>query len=327
MSMEQHVCSVLSCGVVVNFASSIDLYPLFNALSTSSYVPDMKVQNGRVASRPTLVYTDTTGDTHLRFASTRIEVGYPWEMMRAGEALLYLSYPLMELQRQKQSDLTAHAACVSIDEEGILLLGKEGSGKTSVAIDLCRRYGARLIANDLCVLGSRSDTVIARGGTRFFYLRRESMERNLPDLLRFFTRTSADPWLDKVKVAHGEIGVQCDETEVRIRSAFMLHVDGTKDSTVYMPADSLVTRLYLNENFSRYIRSSCTVMIGGSNLGYLGYIPSLDQKGFFPMRSRLMEGIIGGCALEYVSGPLGEVSEHIMHLHYGRAITPTQATG
>jgi len=324
--MEQHTCSVLSCGVAVNFVSSVDLYPHFNNLAAGSYIPNIEVREGWAEGRPVLLYTDTPKNTRFCFAGNQIEVEYPWAMMRAGETLLYLSYPLMELQRQEQSDLTAHAACVSHNGEGILLLGKEGSGKTSVAIDLCRKHGARLVANDLCVLGSRGSSVIARGGTRFLFLRRESIERNLPDLLGFFTRTPTDPWLDKVKVANDEIGVRCEEAEVKVRSAFMLHVDETKTTAVSMPADSLVTRLYLNENFSRYIRSSCTVMLGGSDFEYLEYIPSLDREAFFFMRRRLMTGVIRGCALEYVSGPLGSVLEHVTTSHQER-VALARATG
>lgn len=323
----RYTCSVQSCGVAVSFLSNLDLYDRFNILAKETYIPDMIVQPRGVEGQPVLVYINKTEGNYLHFTDTRVEVGYPWEMMRVGETILYLSYPLMELQRQMQCDLTAHAACVSLDGEGILLLGKEGSGKTSAAIDLCRKYGARLIANDLCVLGCRGGSVIARGGTKFFFLRRESVKRNLPDLLQFFASIPpTDPWLDKVKISHERIGVQCEDAEIRIRSAFLLHVDETKARTIHMSADGIATRLYLNENFSRYIRSSCTVMIGGNDSDYLGYIPSLDQEEFFSMRRRLMLSVTRGCNLEYVSGPLEGVLDYVVSSHLERATMFYKAT-
>ncbi|MEK9156373.1 MAG: hypothetical protein AAB360_03715 [Patescibacteria group bacterium] len=231
--------------------------------------------------------------------------------MREGETILYLSYPLIELQRQQQSSLTAHAACVNLNGTAVLLLGKEGAGKTTLALQLCQQYGASLIANDLTVIGLTQGQLAALGGTKFFFLRYESIRRNLPGLLPLFTKPGKDPWLRKVKVQPSSLDIGIWGGLAPIRRAYMVHVDEMQTEVFADTADSLVTRLYLNENFSRYIRSTCTVMLGGNDHDLLGYIPSLDAEQFYEMRKGLILAILRQANLCYVSGPLKPVAEYI----------------
>lgn len=231
--------------------------------------------------------------------------------MRDGETVLYLSYPLIEMQRQQQRSLTAHAACVDLNGNAVLLLGKEGAGKTTLALELCLQHGASLIANDLTVIGLEQGWLMALGGTKFFFLRYESIRRNLPELLPCFTGQSADPWLCKTKVKPADLGISTQKNPVLIRQAYMVHVDETQKEVFDDKADSLVTRLYLNENFSRYIRSTCTVMLGGKDRDFLGYIPSLDTERLYEMRKGLISAMLYQANLRYVSGPLKAVAEYI----------------
>lgn len=259
----------------------------------------------------TVTYRDRLEQT-LKFQEDFVEVRFPWAQMRNGETILYLGYPLIEQQRQQASSLTAHAACVELNGKAVLLLGKEGAGKTSVAFQLCRQYGAGLIANDLCVIGSGEGRLTALAGTKFFFLRFESVKRNLPELLSLFTAgQTKDPWLHKIKVQPGDLAIRVREDPIAIRSSYMLHIDETQEKLFVESADGLVTRLYLNENFSRYIRSTCTVMMGGSDHDLLGYIPSFDTEQFFEMRKELISMILGQANLRYVSGPLELVAEFV----------------
>lgn len=311
----EFACVIDSCGSAIGIVSQIDLYPCMKNLAIDSYVPDMKVERCQdEGSLQQLHYTDSTDQT-LDLSESGAVVRYPWSLMRMGESLLYTAYPLMEVQRQRQGDLTAHSACVVLDQDAILLMGKEGSGKTTVAIDLCQRHSAKVIANDLCVIGEREGSILVRGGTKFFFLRRESIARSLPQLMAFFPGDrKKDSWLDKTMVNHLDLGIIAHNGSATVKRAYMLHVDETKNELNILPSDSLVTRLYLNENFSRYIRSTCTVMTGGANYEFLGYIPSLDCEQFFEMRKRLISTIIS-TGLQYVSGPVRLVADYIADFH------------
>ena len=303
-------CSIESDGIELNFDSDIDLFPMFESSGFTCFVPDMNVSRG-TAPTPFSVKYRNSAETTIKFHRHAVDVRFPWDQMREGETILYLGYPFVELQWQQQFSLTTHAACVELDGVALLLLGKEGAGKTTLALQLCRQYGASLIANDLTVIGKRKNRLTALGGTKFFFLRYESIRRNLPELLPLFTEPNKDPWLRKAKVPPEILGITTLGAPMPVHRAYMVHVDETQREIFTDSADNLVTKLYLNENFSRYIRSTCTVMLGGKNYDFMGYIPSLDAETYYEMRTELIQQVMRQAEIQYISGPLDLVSEHI----------------
>ena len=177
---------------------------------------------------------------------------------------------------------------------------------------LCRSHGAKLIGNDLVVVGADSETekVVTRGGTRFLSLRYESIIRNMPELINLFPSQEEDPWLRKVLVSPSQANIEVCVEDMAVKSAFIVHVDETKKHLFVKSADNTVTRLYLNENFSRYIRATCMALLG-ENLQYLGYVPSFDTEVLFNKRVLLMDRLLKGYSMKYVSGPLEMVVDYI----------------
>ena len=235
--------------------------------------------------------------------------------MRDGETILYLAYPLIERQHQERRYLTSHAAAFSFGNAAFLILGKEGAGKTSTLISMCQRFGAKLMANDLCVIGWKGEEGLAvHGGTKFFFIRRESARRTLPQLLPYFKEDGDDSWLEKAIICPKDLGVELEARELSVNMSFLVHVDETKRELFGRAIDDLPTRLYLNENFSRYIRTASTTMLGGDKYDLLGYVPSLDTKRFYEWRRELIKYLLVKQGVRYVSGPLPLVAEGIAKL-------------
>lgn len=69
-------------------------------------------------------------------------------------------------------------------------------------------------------------------------------------------------------------------------------------------------RLYLNENFSRYIRGGSVTLLD-QHFSFLGYVPSLDSPSLFQNRARLMDRMIKTPSMLYVSGKLADVAGFI----------------
>ena len=190
MLAHKHVCSVYSGDVAVNFYSDIDLFTRFVDHSYTRFVPEFQCFPDQAQTAFAVEYWDSE-DRTLNYGANVVRLRYPWSLMREGETILYLAYPYHEYQRQQRGALTCHAAAFAIDDNaGYLILGKEGAGKTSTVIALCRDRQKRLIANDLCLLGKNEHGASLLGGTKFFFVRRESMMRNLPELLDFFPPAS-----------------------------------------------------------------------------------------------------------------------------------------
>jgi hypothetical protein len=307
-----HICTIEVDGWRVAFESSRDLTPAFLRLAeTPAFLgfgifPQISVGEYKIR------YEESSNEVVIKYLPKTAVIRAPWHSIQEGETLLYAAFPFVELQRQQHGFVTVHSAAVSINSRAILILGKEGSGKTITALGLCRTCGAQLIGNDLVIIGSRNqqDKLVAYGGTRFLSLRYESISRNMPDLLHLFPERNEDPWLRKVIVhpLRASIGLCLEETP--LCGTFLVHVDETKDGLFIKSADSLVTRLYLNENFSRYIRGTCIALLG-ENLQYLGYVPSFDSETLFAKRTKLMDRLITEYSMKFVSGPLEKVVKYI----------------
>jgi len=307
--MEQHICHANSAGEKVNFFSARDLYIHFAQDMFTQEHPDLEFSLGRANVPYGLEYREEGAARSIIYSRNRVLVTYPWEQMNSGRALVYAAYPLIEFQRQMNGYVTAYSAAVWLGGKGTLLFGKIGAGKTSISVDLCRRHRGSLIGNDLAIVGLRDKKVYVKGGTKFFFLRHESVRRSLPDLLGLFQENPKNLWLDKIKVVPSDLGIETWLGESVVGGIFSVHVDEGLSSLYVEKDDSLATRLFLNENFSRYIRGSCIAILGGDRPDFLGYVPSYDSVELYEFRKKLIEAVM--FRICYVSGPLRMVSDYI----------------
>lgn len=312
--MQPYTCTVRSGGVSVDFFSSKDLYQTFSRSRYSLFIPEFSCARASPRDGPRVVYTESKS-RDLRCTPRVVSISFPWEEMRDGETILYLAYPLIERQHQERRYLTAHAAAFSFGNTAFLIFGKEGAGKTSTLISMCQQFGAKLVANDLCIIGWKDKTnPVVYGGTKFFFIRRESARRTLPQLLPYFKEDGDDSWLEKAIICPKDLGVELEARELPVNVSFLVHVDETKQELFGRAIDDLPTRLYFNENFSRYIRTASTTMLGGDKYDLLGYVPSLDTKRFYEWRRELIKYLLVKQGVRYVSGPLPLVAEEIAKL-------------
>lgn len=238
------------------------------------------------------------------------------EDFRDGQALAYLSFWMMEAQRQRDSMVTCHAAGLStIENDGVLILGERGDGKTSVVVALGRNYGYKLLANDLAIVGYNKETQSATiyDGTKIFGLRLSAVRGRFPELLYLFPDQTQLSWVTKANVRPKEIGIEIENNPRPLKRAFMVHLDSTKTDrlSVYKMED-LWIRNYLYENFSRYIRGTAIVAFGGKSGDFLDYMPSLDTKEFHENRLLLIRHLLHDIEIWNVSsGSLDEICETI----------------
>jgi hypothetical protein len=307
-----YFCAIEVSGCSVVFESSRELALDFAILTQTPSFCDFTLSPGSSVGQYRVCYEEAEIAAVFYF-DTKATISAPWEAVRHGETLLYASLPFIELQLQQRGFVTVHAAAVATSKGAVVILGKEDAGKTATALSLCLTHRGRLIGNDLVILGSKSPDgpVIAIGGTTFLSLRYESIRRSMPHLLRLFPPREGDTWLRKVIVDPLDASVSVQGPQVtELGKVFIVHVDDTKADLFIEPADTVVTRLYLNENFSRYIRATSIALLG-ENREYLGYVPSLDSTVLFEMRRRLISRLVTDYSMEYVSGPLWKITEYV----------------
>ena len=63
----------------------------------------------------------------------------------------------MEIKIPSNGSLIMHATCVDVNGSGVLIIGRSGSGKSSLAINLLA-LGAKLVADDQCELVRKNNS-------------------------------------------------------------------------------------------------------------------------------------------------------------------------
>ena len=291
----------------VDIVSPLDLQRTYQDLKDANApiiyrYQQLPQQNGYV------LYHEESDVNELTISSDQKEiiVRYPDSQLRNGEVLFSAAYPLIESQLQEQGHLTCHAACVVVEGQGVLLLGPNGSGKTSAVLELCRKYGAKLMGNNSCIIGL-DNALRTVEGTKSLILRYSSIVQDHPELTHLFNADEKDPWRKKISVAPEEIGIQTQEEPVSVESAYLLHVDNTLLELYRDKANALDDKLYLYDNFSRIIRLTGMTPLIGDKYDFSSYFPSLDKQQYYEGRIALIGYLQDKLLMDRLTGPLDRV--------------------
>lgn len=214
----------------------------------------------------------------------------------------HLVYATTEKVRQEELGIvTVHAVAVSKGNEGLLIVGDKGAGKTSLLLALCLEYGFRVIGNDLVLIqGGQPLTLIA--GTRYLDIR-ECVIRKFASLSGFEGHPSpAGPYEGKVRVYPGEIGLATETSLVPITKVVRIRLHDDNDKITCSTDIPVTTELLrLNENFARFIRGVTTPLVI-KDQSISGYFPSFDNLKLARRRNEMIRTLINQTPFYYVSG-------------------------
>lgn len=296
-------------GESVGVRSKTDLSLMFARWKELPHLGGVEVHGGQ-AHEFVIEYVDAQ-DSNVSYSGKQAIITMPLPMFQDGELLLYVALPFLEVLHQRKQIVTIHAASVELAGKAILLLGKAGAGKTSLTLSLCQNHGAKLIGNDIVKVGLVDGKIFACAGSKYFFLRQESIKRNLPELLSLFPQSGKDSWTHKIYCLPERLGISTCQEYTLISKSYLVHVDETMQDQYSESADKMDTRLYLHENMSRYIRGTAVALFGNGSR-FLGYIPSFDSPDFFEMRAGLMEKIISETNMVYVAGNIHDTCKRIV---------------
>ncbi len=255
-------------------------------------------------------YTNAPNN-EVSYSEKHARITMPFTKLRTGELLLYAAFPFLEVLHQRKMIVTMHAAAIEFSGKAVLLLGKAGAGKTSLALSLCRNYGARLIGNDIVKIGLANGNINTYAGSKYFFLRQESIKRNIPSLLHLFPKSKRDAWTNKIYCLPEKLGIDTYVGYAPIAQSYLVHVDETMKYLYVNSADRIDTKLYLNENMSRYIRGTAIALFSEES-HFMGYVPSYDTPAFFTMRVKLIETLISNIGIVYLAGSLNDICQHLV---------------
>lgn len=311
-------CSLRTQGYAVNLFTDFD--QLYSKLSSeddgfSKVIPGWKVGREMGLSKYS-IYLLAHNEQTLVFDNntTTAYIAGRTDDFIDGQAVAWISYWMMEAQKQKESHFTMHSSAITIEGRGILLLGHSGAGKTSIMLDLCRKYQGEIVSNDLTVIGynNLSENLTLVDGTKEVRLRRTSVEKDFPELVHLFPERSRSSWETKAVLLPEEMGLVSAVGPKQLFSIFEVHLDSKgKDELLSQNERGVAVRYRLYEDMSRIIRGSAISVFDASGR-FFGYMPSLDTEDLHTNRVACIDQMVDSVGITSVSGGrLNDISETI----------------
>lgn len=299
-------------GAKVRYISDIPLLKYFLNKKNFMEFYNAQVIEDSLDIQYTVIYRDVNNEEPLIVDNNKMIINYPKENLTES-IILYMGFHFLEKQFGEKGMCSCHSACISKNGEATLLIGEAGSGKTSLAVNLCNDYGYSLVSNDMTLIGSEENEIYVYGGTKFLNLRYLSVESNMPFLKYLFNNESKDSWTNKISIMATDIGIDEEYGTLPIKNILFVHVDNRTEFKLSNGA-SWRNNFLLYQNTSSHIRGSAATFI--DNRGYpIAYIPPFDTKEIYDKRKKLLNLINDNKNYYYVSGSLNDIINFINKLN------------
>ncbi len=311
-------CSIYMDNYGINIYSN---YPgIFDILRKGPFIPfipEYRCVKTKAQSDYSIIYIkDRTSAAKILNNNKTLEIRGPLEEIIEASPIPFGAHFMLEPQRQENSISTTQGAGVSKQGKAVLLMGKRGSGKTSVTLELCRKYNYKLIGGDLVLGGLREDKGYLFGGSKVFTLRFTTVKYYNTDLQKLFKKGYQDEWTNKINIRPQDLGVSVEKKAIKIAKAFYIHLDNNKSSSLFIKKIGdektlYMGKLFLYEQLTRYIRGACVLMFRGPSYLFGDYLPSLDQPEYHKNRVRFINWLIGDLGFYYISGSMDALCGYI----------------
>lgn len=281
------------------------------------FIPEYRCLKAKAKSDYSIIYIkDKIPSARMLNDNKTLEIKGPLKDILESSTIPFRAHFMLEQRMQKDSIFTIQGGGVSKNGRAVLLMGKRGAGKTSITLELCRKYNYKLIGNDLVLVGFKKNKGYFFGGAKVFILRFTTVKYYNTDLQKFFKKDHPNEWTNKVKLLPKDLGISIEKKHPKIIKVFYIHLLNNESAPLYIQKiggkeTSYMGRLYLYEELSRYIRGVCIPIIYGSQF-YIGdYLPSLDKPEYHRKRVRLIDLIIDEIGFYFISGSMVAICNFI----------------
>lgn len=200
------------------------------------------------------------------------------------------------------------------DENGIVFIGDAGSGKTSIALQLCLDNGFYFCSNDRTILEYRNGYATFLGGTREIDIRISSIKNHFTRFKSLSPKGSNDPWREKVILTQPilrDAGINF-KSRATIKQFYFVWVHPFSG---YFRNKELSYKEALERLFffsSQYVRGN------GRFITCLDRpIPSLDTLELSKKRLNSLREIMKSAAASELFGELSSLQRAVQKLHGG----------
>lgn len=203
----------------------------------------------------------------------------------------------MEFLYLRAGRYSLHSATVTDGDRAIVLTGEPGSGKTTVAVGLCRGYGLSLVAKDRTLMDG--DTVVG-GGKRLALsdrVLRDDFGVDPTTVTRHDTAGDLDP---------AALDVDTAPAETTVPVARVIHLDRIATATEWGQLDRTRARIQLSRRGAFFARLHPTLLTGPGIT-----VPVLESDDDAARRLGAVEELVASAPVSTLVGRLDPVVDAV----------------
>lgn len=265
------------------------------------HVPDVSFE----PSGPTVDYTVVveTGPAGLTTNDRHCRLTVPEEAIDPVDVAVLVARA-MEFVYVQAGRYSLHSATVTDGDRAVVLTGEPGSGKTTVAVGLCRRYGLSLVAQDRTLIDG--EKVV--GGAK----RPALSDRVLRDDLGIDPATvTRDDTAGDLNPAALDVGIAPTETTVPV--ARVIHLDRIAAPTEWGELDPETARIKLSRRGAFFARIHPTLLTGPGIT-----VPVLESDDDAARRLAAVEELVASTPVSTLVGRLDPIVDTVYEEVFGQ---------
>lgn len=255
-----------------------------------------------------LVYTNSDNKS-LVFDGSIIYYSFPWEEAIHNdnfECILLLIF-LRKLYISKIAAL--HASGVVFNGKAIIFLGPKESGKTSVALNLCKQYNAKLLCNDYINIMEYGDGMVAFGGDgmQSISFRSHALQKIEPALFeRYF---DYGEYGRRQRIRTSELNIQTEQKRIEIKKIIFI---GLGQSEMLSVDNKITTKTMVDlyANMTELIKGVSMVLFNHKeDLGL--YIPEVFTSVMHQNVHEMIQKLCQSRSVMSIRGNMDEITQYI----------------
>ena len=239
----------------------------------------------------------------------------PYDEIRKSELLKTLVFMCAQWVLQSHHIYMLHASCVIYNDNNALLLwGSSGSGKTSLATELCKNKNWSFYSNGSTLVEFQDGKFSVIGSMkRNIKLRYSSLIQQNPDMAhQFFPNlaTEENGFDKKIVVSPEKLGLRVLTSTFQVSNIYVIKLikENVREIT-YKPSD--ISMIFYND-LSRFIRLSDVYSLYSDDSSQTIYIPFMDNQKLHNGRKEFINVLI---RQNCVHGLYGDLSSCVSYLN------------
>jgi len=307
-------CAIYMGNYGINiYSNHPKIFDILRKGSFVSFIPEYRCLKTKAQSDYSIIYIENpTSSARMLNDNKTLKIKGPLKEIMEASPIPFGAHFILEQPRQENSIFTTQGAGISKQGKAVLLMGKRGAGKTSITLELCRKYNYNLIGNDLVLVGLKKNRGHFFGGAEAYTLRFTTVKYYNTDLQKFFKKEVADEWTNRVGLLPKDLGISIEKKHPKIIKAFYVHLLNNKSVPLFIKKiegkETLnIGRLFLYEELTRYIRGACILMLRSPSFLIGDYLPSLDKPEYHKNRVKFIDWLMEDIGFYFVSGSMDAI--------------------